>query len=121
MATSVKTEKELGEAIKRQDDEIIIEGDLIKQVIKIRATGKVAWAVAIGAIAVAVTAVLSSGGTAAPGAIPVGFVAVSTLGVSATTSSVLIAVAAGGVGALNKLRSYKTVSDTGNRLVLKRK
>ncbi|MBQ7568836.1 hypothetical protein IJT17_08535 [bacterium] len=121
MAAAVKTEKELGEAIKRQDDEIIIEGDLKNKVIRIRAAGKVAWAIAIGAISGAVLVSLLSGGTAAPAGITVGLAAVGVLGAPATAAAFAIAVAAGGVDALDKLRSYKTVSDTGNRLVLKRK
>lgn len=127
MAT-VKTEKELGEALKRGDDTIEIEGDLAKKTIKIRATGSVAWAIAIGAIGVAVyatIATLGTGGAAAPVAGTAGFaaapVAVATLGGAVTYSSIVIAVAAGGVGALTSLRSYKEISRSENKLVLRKR
>ena len=35
----MKTEKELGEALKREEDTITIGGDLVKKVIKIHGTG----------------------------------------------------------------------------------
>lgn len=118
---AIFSEKELGEALKNEQDTIEIEGDLKKKVLRIKATGKVAWAVAIGAIGVAVFIALGSGGTAAPASGFIGIGAVSVLGLSAATSSVAIAIAAGGVGALNTLRKYKIVSDSGDKLVLSKK
>lgn len=50
----MRTEKELGEALKREEDTITIEGDLVNKVIKIHGTGKTAWGLTIGAIGVAV-------------------------------------------------------------------
>lgn len=126
--TVVKTEKELGDALKRGDDTIEIEGNLAKKTIKIRATGSVAWAIAIGAIGIAVyasIATLGTGGAAAPVtgtmsafAAPA---AVGVLGTTVTYSAIAIAVAAGGVGALTSLRNYKEISRTDNRLVLKKR
>ncbi|WP_104640881.1 hypothetical protein [Helicobacter bizzozeronii] len=117
---AITTEKELARAIEEARDTIEIEGDLAGKTIKIKATDKVAWAVAIGAIGVALTALLASGGVAAPvsGAVAAG--AVGVLGLPATTSALAIAFAAGGVGVLNKLRGYdlKKISDT--RVVLTR-
>ena len=117
---AISTEKELGEALKNNQVSIEIEGDLSKKVLKIKATGTVAWAVAIGAIGIAVVITVGSGGTAAPAAGVVGIGAVSVLGISAATSAVAIAVAAGGVGALNSLRQYKIVSKGDNKVVLSR-
>ena len=127
--TTVRTEKELGESLKRGDDEIEIEGSLKDKVIRIRATGKVAWLVAIGAISVAVISIIAtggSGGTASPITAPVAFftgseAAIALGGVPTAVSATLIAVAAGGVGALNKLRKYKTVCEDHDKIVLKRK
>ena len=51
----VKNAKELGQAIKDGMDVIELEADLAKKVIKIKATGNVAWGVAAGALAVAIT------------------------------------------------------------------
>lgn len=118
---AIRTESELGHALKNGQDTIVIEGDLKNKVLRIKATGDVAWAVAIGSIGVAVLAVLASGGLAAP---PAGFVAigaVSTLGASVATSAVTIAVAAGGVGALNSLRRYRISYQSGERLILERR
>lgn len=116
----ISTEKELGEALKNNQDSIEIVGDLSRKVLKIKATGKVAWAIAIGAIGIAIILTVGSGGTAAPAAGFVSVGAVSVLGVSAATSAVAIAIAAGGVGALNSLRQYKIVSKSDNKVVLSR-
>lgn len=118
---AITTEKELGDALKNNQDTIEIEGDLTTKVIRIKATGTVAWAVAIGAIGIAVAIALGTGGAAAPVSGFVGIGAVSILGVSAATSAVAIAIAAGGIGALNSLRKYKVVSSQGNKLKLSRK
>ena len=124
---SIKTEEELADAINNEEDTIEIEGDLSKKVFKIKATGKAAWFIALGAIAVTVTAVIvtaGSGGTAAPVIIPASaFVAagaVGILGVPATASAILIAVSAGGIGVLTKLRNYEIIEHNGDKLILKR-
>ena len=120
----VTNEKELGKALKEKQDTIEIEGDLAKKVVRIKATGKIAWAVAIGAIAVAVIAALTapaSGG--AHGFIGIGVtapVAAGILGVSATTAAISIAVAAGGIGALKALRSYKLEKLGDNHIILRK-
>jgi hypothetical protein len=124
----VKTEKELGEALKNKEETIEITGDLAKKTIKIRATGKVAWVVAFGAIGIAVYAVASTiptGGTSAPIAGQVagitGGAAVTILGGAATYSAIAVAIAAGGIGALTSLRKYKEISRSPTSLVLKRR
>lgn len=128
MAATVKTEKEFADAINRGEDTIEIEGSLAKKTIRIRATGNVAWAIAFGAIGIATYAAITTaatGGTSAPVTGPAvgvaGGAAVGILGGAATYSAIAIAVAAGGVGALTKLRGYEEVSRTDNKLVLKRK
>ncbi|WP_338627400.1 hypothetical protein QJR52_04545 [Clostridium baratii] len=123
MSVKVNDSKGLGEALKADEDEIIIEGDLKEKVIRIKAKGKVAWAVAIGAIAVAVVAIIATpatGGTSSIAAVATAPAAVSVLGGAATTAAISIAVAAGGVGALNKLREYKIVENDENKLVLRK-
>ena len=117
---TVRTEEELGEALKNDQDTIEIEGDLQNKVLRIKATGTVAWVVAIGAIGIAVALTLGTGGAGAPVSGAVGIGAVTVLGLPAALSSVSIAVAAGGVGALNSLRRYKVVSNAGGKLVLSR-
>lgn len=117
---TIRTEKELGEALRSEQDTIEIEGDLKSKVLKIKATGKVAWVVAVGAIGVAVVVTLGTGGAAAPVSGVVGIGAVSVLGLPTALSAVGIAVAAGGVRALNSLRKYKIVSISDGKLVLSR-
>lgn len=128
MAATIKTEKELADAINRGEDTIEIEGSLAKKTIRIRATGAVAWAIAFGAIGIATYAAITTGvigGASTPVTAPVvgitGGAAVGVLGGAATYSAIAIAAAAGGVGALTKLRAYKEISRTENKLVLKRK
>ena len=123
---TIKNEKDLGDAIKNEQDTIEIEGDLGKKVLKIKATGKVAWAVAAGAIGVAVLAVMypvpepTTQIASKAFAFTAGGSAVAILGAGTAATAISIAVASGGVGALNKLRAYKVVSSDNNRVVLKR-
>lgn len=120
----VTTEEELGEALKRNADTIEISGDLSKKIIRIRATGNVAWAIAIAAIGIAIYGVVSAPITGGTSGIAAGFVApaaVGILGGTVTYSAIAIAIAAGGVGALISLRKYKEVSRTSSSLILKRK
>ena len=122
------TERELGEALKKDQDTIEIEGDLAKKTIKIKATGKVTWGVCIACIAVAVTmsvVTIGSGGTATPltgpsVALSLG-AAATTLGMPAAITATGIAIAGGGVIALKKLRKYKLEKISDTKIVLHRK
>ncbi len=118
---AINNEKDLGEALKDKQDTIEIEGDLRKKVLRIKATGKVAWAIAIGAIALAVAIVIGTGGAGAPAGGIVGVGAVSVLGLPAAISAVTIAVAAGNVRVLRSLREYEIESNSGSKLVLKKR
>jgi hypothetical protein len=126
----VSTEKELGEALKDGVDEIEIKGDLSKKTIKLRATGNLAWAVALGFLGIAAYATyvtLGTGGASTPATGPALLVvaptAVAILGLPATVSAVAIAVAAGGTQALTRLRNYEEVSksETGDTLILRKR
>ncbi|EHK9018668.1 hypothetical protein K0W38_004425 [Vibrio vulnificus] len=120
----VTTEKELGEALKNEESTIEITGDLAKKTIKLRATGNVAWAIAIGAIAIAAYGIIAAVPSGGSGALVSGIAApaaVGVLGGAVTYSAIAIAVAAGGVGALTALRGYKEVSRTENSITLKRR
>ncbi|CAH0534085.1 hypothetical protein VST7929_01986 [Vibrio stylophorae] len=118
---TISNEADLGEALKSEQDTIEIEGDLKNKVLKIKATGKAAWTIAIGAIGIAVTVLITSGGTGAPASGIIGSGAVAVLGLPTAISAISIAVAAGGVGALNSLRNYEIADQSNGRLVLKRK
>lgn len=118
---AITSENALGEALSSNQDTIEIEGNLKNKVLRIKATGRVAWVIAVGAIGIAVTILLTTGGTGAPVSGIVGIGAVSVLGLPAAISAVSIAVAAGGVGALNSLRAYDIIDKNGGKLVLKKK
>ncbi len=83
MSVKCNTAEELGKAIKNKEDTIEIEGDLKNQVIRIKATGKVAWGVCVVSLGVAVIAYLSIPAATA-GATPVGGAVSALSGVSAT-------------------------------------
>ena len=123
---AIDNEKDLGKALNEDQDTIEIEGSLKDKVIKIKATGKVAWVIAIGAIGVAVVAILypvpePATQTGAKGiAALTGGAAVGILGAGTAMSAIAISVASGGVAALNKLRGYKIISNSGDKLVLKK-
>ena len=116
---SVWTEKDFASAMEREDDEIIVEGDLANTTLKIKATGKIAWGIAFAAIIAAVGLAMTGAGI--PVALPLAGAATAILGAGAVSSAIAIAVAAGGAGILTSLRdNYKVVEHSHNRLVLKR-
>lgn len=128
MPKKVNTEREFAEALNNGEDTIEIEGDLAKKTVRIRATGNVAWAIAFAAIGIAVYATIVTGATAGTSTPVTGTIAgitggaaIGILGIPATYSAIAIAIAAGGVGSLTKLRDYKEISYKGNILILKRK
>lgn len=122
----------MGKALKNEIDCIIIEGTLGEKTWRIIVTGKVAWAVCIGALGTAIALYLATPTTtvvATPaggvstfaGAVAATTVAATSLG-TATTTAVAIGVAAGGVGALNTLRNkYKIVEKNEKHIILQRK
>lgn len=132
MATKVRTEKEFAEAIERGDDTIEVEGNLAEKTIRIRATGNVAWAVAIGAVGIAFYSAVKmpSAATSQSGGItkvvqfaPIiaGAGAVGVLGAEVAVTALALAVAAGSVGVLASIRGYRQLSAEKGRLILQRK
>lgn len=122
-----KTAKELSEAIKEETDVIEVEGDLSNKIVRIKVTGKVAWAVCAVSLAAAISFAIAAG--AVPpvgGAHLVGFTAAmgtsaSILG-SAAVPALTIGICAGGIGALTALRNrYSIVKKAKGSVVLKRK
>lgn len=129
---AVRTEEELARRIQNDDDYIVIEGDLKNKTIKIKGKGKVAWAVAFGAIAVAIVAILAMPASAVTG--PVGPAiagvlssgvaagAVAVLGFSTTVSAISMALAVKDKSVLTKLRNnYDIVEKSQDRIVLRKK
>lgn len=128
MSNVINNSKDLGKALKNDQDEIEITADLHNRIVKVKATGKIAWAIAIGAIGVAVVSALSappSAGASSPVAVPAGFtgggVAVTILGLSTTKAAISIAVAGGGVGVLTSLRNKYNMKKLPNGNYLLRK
>lgn len=122
MPTKVTTSKELGVALKEERDEIEIDGDLKKKVIRIKATGKVAWVIAFGAITVAVISASTVNPAGEAIAITTGGAAVTVLGGATAIAAIVIAVSAGSAKVLTSLRdNYTIVSKTSNSITLKRK
>lgn len=120
-----QNEKELGKAIKKGADCIVLEGKLGKKAGRIIATGKAAWAVAIGVIVVAVTAIIVAGPAGTPvataGLLPAAAAfGGGTAGMGVATTAVAIAVAGGGVGTLTKLRGYK-IEKKDDKVILRKK
>ena len=122
-----KTLKELGKAIKNNEDEIYLEITIGEIVLKIRAVGKVAWAVCAVALTVSIASIVATVAVppAAPAAaIPEGAAAVAAVSIlgSAAIPAVSIGVAAGGIGGLVALREkYKVVEKDDKHIILKRK
>lgn len=122
--TKVYDAEGLADAINNGDDTIEIEGDFANKVIRIKATGTVAWAIAIGAIAIAVTSIIltiPTAGTSEIANFVAAPIAVSVLGIDTTYAAILIAIAAGGVGVLSTIRNYREVAVGDNYIKLRKK
>ncbi len=132
MEIQCTTPDELSTAIKNKAEFITIEGDLRNKVIKIKATGKVAWGVCAASLTAAIAFYVATP-TATIVATPVAGAATSVSGLVATTAAVAaigpaavtaiaIGVAAGGIGVLNTLRDkYKIVEKGKKHIKLQRK
>ena len=121
-------EKDLGKALKEDQDYIEIEGDLKEKVVKIKAKGNVAWAAAAIGLTLAITALIATigtGGGGAPAGVPAGLIGMSAasaaLGPALAGSAVLIGAGGGGIGALNKLRKYKIKEISKDKAILYKK
>lgn len=122
--------QELGRAIESNQNEITVEGDLAKKIIRIKATGKVAWVIAGGAVAIGVIAIMNMPVAASTG--PTGLIAesvvlgttaigaVSILGVSATITAVSIGVGARNKKVLDKLRNNYTMTTVNDSKIILR-
>lgn len=125
----INTNEELGKAIKDGEDTIEFEetSEAGKTTRRIKATGKVAWAVCIGFFTVAILLILAApatGGASAAGGVVFSIAGapavVGILGMPTVVGAITIAVAGGGVGVLNKLRRYKMEEKNGKIILLKK-
>lgn len=120
----------LAAAVKRGESSIEVVGDLAKKIIKIKATGPVAWAIASATIVIAGTAAFATlKAGKSPPVIAVGAVAsfipaagaVSILGPSTALAAISLVIAAGGIGPLSAIRSQYEIADQSEGRVLLRK
>lgn len=122
----VSTEEELAAAIADGADYIEVEGDLANKTFRIRAAGNVAWAIALGCIATAVVvAVAATRVNDGKASTVSGFAAVGlsaapaiAIGPAAVAAAIGIAVSAGSVSVLNRLREYDQHSFEDGVLIL---
>lgn len=128
MSMTVSTSSELGKAIERGENRIIVKGSLGNAVLVIEAIGPVAWVIAIGSVTVAVAGVLATVGTGGAGA-PAGAALegvaapglIATFGsIGTATTAIGIAVAGGGVGTLSTMRKYRATRENGNVVLTRR-
>jgi len=99
---TVRTFKELAEALKSSESYIYVEGDLKNKIVRIKATERVAS----GGIGSSITAAT---------------VATTILGIPATTVAISVAVAAGGFAAITSLRNNYTIEKKETNGILLRK
>lgn len=138
---TVRTAKELGQALKSNESYIYVEGDLKNKIIRIKAVGKIAWILAVGSLATAISLYLSIPAATATGTVvsgPVGTVAGSAipftgsvvassaaatiLGLKSVYVAIGVGVAFGGVGGVVLLRNNYTIEKkSANGLILKKK
>lgn len=120
------TEKELADAVKSGASTIEIEGDLAKKVIKIRATGPVAWGLVAASLAggymflklTATVPVPQAKMAFAAASAGSGAAALTILGASASATAFALTRAYGSAEALKKIRAYKQLSYIDDKLVL---
>lgn len=117
---TVRTEEEYATAVNNEEDSIEVVGDLRNKILKIKATGSVAWGIAFAAIVVAVGMAMT--GVGIPVAATSALGATAIIGTGTTTAAIAIAVAAGGTAVLTATRDdYEIVEQSSKHLVLKRR
>lgn len=121
---AITDEKELSKALQDGIDSIEIEGNLKDKVLRIKASGKVAWVIALGAIAIAVIVALSNTLANIGGANKVLMESPDSapyLWLGGVWILVGIAVVAITLAMLNKFRGYKLEKVSNTRIILRKK
>lgn len=89
--------------------------------LKIVTSGTVSWVIAIGAIGIAYAAIIMIPATSGTSFTLSGIVApaaVASIGLPATTAAISIAVSAGSLSAIRKLRNYKVETQSDGKTIL---
>lgn len=133
---TVTTKKELADAIKANESTIIVKGEMVGHIKRLKTIGNTAWGVAFAAIGGAVYMAISTpaaavasapvGGSGAAisftGSLVAGGAAATILGMGATQFLIGLGVAAGGIAAISKLRvNYSISNKSDNELTLTKK
>jgi hypothetical protein len=111
----IKTEKELGRALRNKRKSLVIEGPLTSKVISIRLINSTTWMVIIPVIGGAAAFAVATLGAGWIVAMLVATGVAAIIGVPTARAIAEIAVAAGGAGALHDLRKYTEVKRVGDR------
>lgn len=117
----VKNAVELGKALKNGEEQIGIEGELVQQVLTIKHTSEIPWAMTLGAVTVPITTLALMGPYRRMSAGLHSYTAPTAIGIigaKATAAAIEIGIAAGGVSSLNKLRLYKIESQDDEQLTI---
>ncbi len=129
---TVSTKKELAEALKANESTIVVTGGMIKHIKKMKAIKNTAWGIAFAALGGAIYLAIATpaatvattpvgGAISFKGSLVAGGAAATILGIKATTFLVGLGVAAGGTGAVSKLRlNYNISESSSSKLVLKK-
>lgn len=102
---TVNDGKDLGDAVRREEPYIEVEGELAAQVKKLVRLNAVLWAFCLAALSVAVVAAMQmpvTAGVSGIASLAAGTSASAVIGVDAVATAVTIAVAGGGIGTLNR-------------------
>ncbi|MDY0417833.1 hypothetical protein PYW49_09140 [Enterobacter sp. 170198] len=121
--STVKSEKELLEAVKNKQSSIVIEGDLVNKTVRLQAVGHVAWAVALAAIGLSiyyVVSILEKGKTRAMAHDDM-YSILSEYAIPVVALVVALIAIATGVLVLRRFKNYKLIGNNNEQLILKRK
>lgn len=111
----VHNEEELADAMNDDTvEEVEIHGDMTKQIVDIKAKGKVTWGVVIGCFAVAITAILAApatAGTSSLVAMPVLAPAVSILGLAAVGFLVRLVIITKSIDIIKRIYNNMSIDE----------
>lgn len=118
----IENEKELGEALKNDEEEIELKGVLAKKIKKIYQLDQAMWGLCLLCLTIAVAAFLAApvtSGTSAALTLAAGTPAAAVIGLPSAVTAILAAAAGGGVGVLVKLRKRKMQQLKNGHIILR--
>lgn len=118
---TVNDGKDLGDAVRREEPYIELEGELAAQVKKLVRLNAALWAFCLTALSVAVVAAMQmpvTAGLSGIASLAAGTSASAVIGVDAAATAATIAIAGGGIGTLNRLRRYRLEERKNGKVIL---